>query len=72
MPPMEKPSTSTLVSPRALMKAMALAPISCMLVGTLPELFETPALLKRITSRFWPGRRLRPDPNNPWSGGNAG
>src|ERR1700730_7434719 len=50
-PPIENPSTSTCFNPSALMKAMALAPISSNVVGTSPELLETPALLNRITSR---------------------
>jgi len=33
------------------MKAMALAPICSNVVGTSPELLETPTLLNRITSR---------------------
>ena len=33
------------------MKAIALAPISRNVVGTSPELLETPALSNRITSR---------------------
>src|SRR4029077_18527942 len=51
MPPIEKPSTSIWFRPSALMKAMALAPICSNVVGTSPELLETPALLNRITSR---------------------
>jgi len=42
---------STFFRPSALMKAMALAPIRSNVVGTSPELLETPALLNRITSR---------------------
>ena len=51
MPPIEKPSTSTLFKPSARLKATALAPICSNVVGTSPELLETPALLNKITSR---------------------
>jgi len=37
--------------PSARVKATALAPICSNVVGTSPELLETPALLNRITSR---------------------
>src|SRR3984893_8415993 len=50
-PPIEKPSTSTCLSPSALIKAIALAPISANVSGTSPELLETPALSNRMTSR---------------------
>src|SRR2546430_11356860 len=49
-PPIEKPSMSTCFRPSALMKAMALAPICSNVVGTSPELLETPALSNKITS----------------------
>jgi hypothetical protein len=48
---MEKPSTSTFERPSAPMKAMALAAIPSIEVGTCPELLEMPALLNRMTSR---------------------
>src|SRR5258708_38288596 len=51
MPPIEKPSTSILFKPSARLKAIALAPICSNVVGTSPELLETPALLNKITSR---------------------
>src|SRR5258708_12940414 len=51
MPPIEKPSTSILFKPSARLKATALAPICSNVVGTSPELLETPALLNKITSR---------------------
>src|SRR6202163_4064335 len=50
-PPIEKPNRSTCFRPSALMKAMASAPIRSNVVGTSPELLETPALLNKITSR---------------------
>ncbi len=40
-----------LFKPSARMKATALAPICSNVVGTSPELLETPALLNKITSR---------------------
>ena len=72
MPPIENPRTSTVLSPSALMKAMALAPISWKLDGTSPELLETPALLNRITSRATAMPWSPQNPNNPACSGNAG
>jgi hypothetical protein len=40
-----------LLKPSARLKATALAPICSNVVGTSPELLETPALLNKITSR---------------------
>src|ERR1700693_5570389 len=50
MPPIEKPSTSALFKPSARLKATALVPICSNVVGTSPELLETPALLNKSTS----------------------
>src|SRR5712664_581104 len=47
-PPIEKPNRSTCFRPSALMKAMASAPICSNVVGTSPELLETPALSNKI------------------------
>src|SRR5580765_5549712 len=47
MPPIEKPSISALFRPSARMKATALAPICSNVVGTSPELLETPALFEQ-------------------------
>src|SRR6266436_5426506 len=51
MPPIEKPRTSALFKRSARLKATALALICSNVVGTSPELLETPALLNKITSR---------------------
>src|SRR5437660_2980131 len=51
MPPIEKPNRSTCFRPSALMKAMALAPICSNVVGTSPELLETPALAVLVERR---------------------